>query len=475
MTLYAKWAPTYMVAYDGNGNTGGTVPTDGNRYLPGATITVLGNYGGLVKTGYAFAGWNTLPGGNGTTHAANDTFPMGSANMTLYAKWAPTYSVIYDGNGSTGGTVPIDGNGYLPGATATVLANNGSLARTGYVLAGWNTLADGTGTTYTKFQTFTMGSSNVTLFAKWAPTYTVTYDGNGNNGGTVPIDGNRYLPGATVTVLGNSGGLVKPLLTFVGWNTLPGGNGTDYAPTQTLIMGSSNLTLYAKWGPKTATILADYPSVGASPRPDGLVYDGTWIWVSEVNDAKVYKIDPSNGSPISSYPIPSSSTFALALDGAGRIWTTTFWADPPVLYRYPMTFGAYDLSLTLATTMKYPTAMTFDSSTNCIWIVNTNDPANNPYRFWKLDPANGSVLDTWDLDGGTPLVYGLGMDSDPNYLWMVVGNTLSKVSIPGRQVVDRYVIPSPANLLKGVARISSDTFWLVEGNNKRILKVQLQQ
>jgi DNA-binding beta-propeller fold protein YncE len=267
--------------------------------------------------------------------------------------------------------------------------------------------------------------------------------------------------------------LVKTDLGFGGWNTLADGTGTTYTPGPTLITGSSNLTLYVKWRQKIATILLTFPSGGASPRPEGIAWDGTWIWVSEVNEVKVYKIDPSNGSPVSSYSIPSGSTHALTLDGAGRIWTTTYWADPPVLYRYPMTFAAYDLSLTLASTIAYPTAMAFDSTNNCIWVVNTNSA--NPYRFWKLDPANGSVLDTWDLSGGTPATtYGLCMDSDPNYLWMTVGNTLSKVSISGRQVVDRYVVPSPATLLKGVARVSSDTFWLVEGNNTRILKVQLQ-
>ena len=36
--------------------------------------------------------------------------------------------------------------------------------------------------------------------------YTVTYEGNGATGGTAPVDGSSpYRPGATVTVLGNSG------------------------------------------------------------------------------------------------------------------------------------------------------------------------------------------------------------------------------------------------------------------------------
>ena len=40
------------------------------------------------------------------------------------------------------------------------------------------------------------------------PTYTVTYNGNTNTGGNVPVDGSSpYVSGATVTILGNSGSL----------------------------------------------------------------------------------------------------------------------------------------------------------------------------------------------------------------------------------------------------------------------------
>ena len=317
---------------------------------------------------------------------------------------------------------------------------------------------------------YTVGApASASVVLKDDGTYTVTYNGNGSDSGTAPTDANSYLPGTPVTVLGNSGSLVKTGFSFAGWNTQTDGNGATYTPGQTLTMGSSNVILYAKWAPR-AIILAAFPSVGASPRPEGIIYDGTYIWVGEVNDSKVYKIDPSNGSVNSSFSIPGA-THALALDGAGEIWTTSYWLNPPVLYRYPQTFGSYDRSLTLASTMAYPTAMTFDSANNCLWIVNTNSA--NPYRFWKLDPANGSVLDSWDLAGGTPSVtYGLCMDSDPNYLWMVAGNVLYKVSISGKQVVDTYVILT-ADLLQGVATVSSDTFWLVDGNNKRILKVQL--
>ena len=57
---------TYTVTYNGNGNTSGVAPTDANLYEQGALVTVLGK-GNLVKTGYAFVGWNTAANGSGTS------------------------------------------------------------------------------------------------------------------------------------------------------------------------------------------------------------------------------------------------------------------------------------------------------------------------------------------------------------------------------------------------------------------------
>ncbi|MEW5816362.1 MAG: InlB B-repeat-containing protein, partial [Spirochaetota bacterium] len=170
--------PTYTVTYNGNGHTSGTVPTDSTNYEQGQTVTVLGNPGNLVKTGYTFAGWNTAADGSGTTYTQGATFTMGTASVTLYAKWTtnPTYTVTYNGNLSTGGSVPTDTTNYEQGQTVTVLGNTGSLVKTGYTFNGWNTAADGSGTTYGQGQTFAMGTANVILYAKWGgPGYKITF------------------------------------------------------------------------------------------------------------------------------------------------------------------------------------------------------------------------------------------------------------------------------------------------------------
>ncbi|MCC6516449.1 MAG: InlB B-repeat-containing protein, partial [Chitinophagales bacterium] len=86
-------------------------------------------------------------------------------------------------------------------------------------------------------------------------TYTVSYNGNGSDGGTVPSDASSpYASGSTVTVLG-AGTMTKTGNTFAGWNTAADGSGTAYAAAATFSI-TSNVTLYAQWTPaggKTVT------------------------------------------------------------------------------------------------------------------------------------------------------------------------------------------------------------------------------
>ena len=186
------------ITYDTNGATSGSVPADGkNPYSAGATATVLGNTGALAKDGYSFAGWNTATDGSGTTYILGNTLAI-SGDTTLYALWSliPTYSVIYNGNGSTGGSVPADGNPYLSDATVTVLGNTGDLTKTGgYGFLNWNTAADGSGTNYSAGETFAMGSANVTLYAQWTPPVSIVGTVNDSGG---PVSGASVLYSTSV-------------------------------------------------------------------------------------------------------------------------------------------------------------------------------------------------------------------------------------------------------------------------------------
>ncbi|MEK5040544.1 leucine-rich repeat protein [Sporosarcina sp. FSL K6-3457] len=80
-------AITYKVTYDGNYNTGGSVPVDSNEYKRQTAVTTLDNTGQLIKTGYTFNGWNTLADEMGDDYPVGSSFQMKETDVTLYAKW----------------------------------------------------------------------------------------------------------------------------------------------------------------------------------------------------------------------------------------------------------------------------------------------------------------------------------------------------------------------------------------------------
>jgi len=240
ITLTAQWLPipTYTVTYNGNGSDGGVVPTDTTPYLVGDIVTVQA--GTQTLTGHTFDGWEY----NGTIYSVGSTIPMPAANITLTAQWLPipTYTVTYNGNGSDGGVVPTDTTPYLVGDIVTVQAGTPTLA--GHTFTGWEYGS----LTYLAGSTIPMPASNITLTAQWLPippppstTYTVTYDGNGNDGGAIPTDTTAYLVGDTVIVEAGTQTLIGH--TFAGWEY----NGTTYLVGNTIIMPATNITLAAQW------------------------------------------------------------------------------------------------------------------------------------------------------------------------------------------------------------------------------------
>jgi uncharacterized repeat protein (TIGR02543 family) len=105
----------HTVTYNGNNNTGGTVPNDSVSYPSGATVMVLGNSGTLTKTGYTFAGWNTAANGSGIPQEVSSIFNMASTNVTLYAQWTAVVPVTYAVTPSAGA-----GSNMTPATAQTV-------------------------------------------------------------------------------------------------------------------------------------------------------------------------------------------------------------------------------------------------------------------------------------------------------------------------------------------------------------------
>ena len=163
LTLYAQWtADTYAVTFDGNGSTSGSIPSVSVTYGAGE-VTLPAN--GFTKTGYTFTGWNTQANGGGVSYADGSSVSDLLSDLTLYAQWtADTYTVSFDGNGSTSGTTASMQVTY--GEAAKALTANG-FTRDDYSFAGWNTAADGSGTSYADGAEISDLTADLVLYAQW--------------------------------------------------------------------------------------------------------------------------------------------------------------------------------------------------------------------------------------------------------------------------------------------------------------------
>ena len=237
--------PDYTLTYDGNGKTGGTVPSAVTK-KSGTSITLATN--SLIKsstTGYKVTfngnggsdpsaltsninysanGWNTKANGTGTHYNNSASYTI-SANATLYAQWTATNGAI---------TLP----------TST---------RSGYTLNGWYTSSsEGTklgnaGASYTP-------TAAITAYAQWTGvSYSVKFNANGGSGTMANQTGFVYGTAKALTANGftapTNGGYA-----FAGWATSEANAkaGTvAYANKANMTTGTTTsggtVNLYAVW------------------------------------------------------------------------------------------------------------------------------------------------------------------------------------------------------------------------------------
>ena len=307
------WSPStpvttgteYTLSYNANGGTG-TTPTSVTATV-GSALTIATNTGPtpLARTNYTFTNWNTQANGLGTTYAPGASTFMPGSNVTLYAIWTPVdHTLSYDLNGAAG--TPPTSQTVTHDTTATVTSSVPT--RTGYTFTGWNTLANGTGTSYATGATTSPITTDVTLYAIWLadevttttsttsttlpastttvpvtspPTpvtyWTVSFDPNGGTSGAVPPSSQIFDTGL-YNIPGNSGSLAKSDgSTFLGWNTNAAGTGILYSSGSKMQM-TSNVVLYATWSPTATSVPPTTVAtpelqviVPTSPNPDDLL------------------------------------------------------------------------------------------------------------------------------------------------------------------------------------------------------------
>ncbi len=249
--LYAKWIPyTYNVHFDGNGATSGKMTDQAFSY--GVTKALSPNK--FSRKGYVFMGW-AISMEDADDHYASYTDKESvvdlvsrrnnvNGQITLYAVWRDTFEIGYDlGGGSFGSvTAPYE---YTYGTAVTLPTP----VKEGYIFGGWYQ-----DDTYKKRVTSISRamSGDYYLYAKWTPyTYTISFNGNGNNGGSVRAQKFTYQKAAAL----NTNAYTKKGYVFAGWNTVktptaenPGVAYTDKEVIDILpSRNNATITLYAQW------------------------------------------------------------------------------------------------------------------------------------------------------------------------------------------------------------------------------------
>jgi uncharacterized repeat protein (TIGR02543 family) len=167
-TVYVTVSAPYSVTYDANGGSGAPSAQEKRTDIDLTLSSTV-----PTRDGYTFAGWNTADDGSGTPYAAGATY-TGNADLSLYAKWtANTYSVHFNGNGSTSGSMDNESFTYDEAKTLTTNA----FSRTGYTFDGWATTAGGD-VAYADGQSVSNltaeNGATVQLFAHWSSNTTTS-------------------------------------------------------------------------------------------------------------------------------------------------------------------------------------------------------------------------------------------------------------------------------------------------------------
>lgn len=151
-----------------NAATNGTVygaSIYGDVYPAGTTVS----FTAIPNAGYALSNWTYVTGGSGSATGNPLTLTL-NQNTTMAPVFTSSsnYTITYLGNNNTAGSSPAVAS-YASGTPGTISGNTGNLAKSGFILSGWNTQSNGSGTDYTAGASYN-ANTNLTLYAKWVST-----------------------------------------------------------------------------------------------------------------------------------------------------------------------------------------------------------------------------------------------------------------------------------------------------------------
>ena len=346
-TYYARWQRSeYTIVYRNTENAVNGNPTSYN--VESESITLVDP----SKTGYTFAGWYS---DSDLSQVADTTIATGSiGNLEFYAKWnAIVYTVdyvLYEGvNGDNPTSYTIEDEITLRAAT-----------RDGYSFGGWFTDS----AFENAIDKIALGSTgNMTLYAKWYYTGTVSFVTNGGSA----IDPITQEYG---TVLVAPEDPVRDHYTFAGWYS-------DEALQNEYVfstMPDIDFTLYAKWEAVEYSITYVLNGGENGLNPDVYTVESAFDFADATKTGYTF---------VAWYTLPDFTSAPVSSIAAGTFGNMTLYANYSI-NSYTISFDSAGGSAVAPVTQEYDTAVSAPPA-----------PTRNGYGFngWLTEEGEAFVFD----------------------------------------------------------------------------------
>lgn len=476
--LSANWeANSYDVTLNYNGAT--TKPTSGSPMGAASTIAADGNsatwnsyvqydhvipkvFGSdkIAKTGYTFTGWKNgdvlwnadgavVKGrklNNSTWSDAQGLYKY-PGNTTVTAQWSENaYNIEFKANKPSKASNNVSGD--LSTITNVKYTQSVTLkcapSLTGWTFKGWNTQADGKGTSYSAGQSVSKLSATngatITLYAQWeATTYTITFNSNKPSKAVTQMTGTMEVQTLTYDKWENLHENKYKLegWTFDKWNLKADGSSeTSYKNKERVrnICDGKDTTLYAQWKDTTPP---DSSKTYLRATKSGNVNDPDYARALAV---------VTKGSK----DVTTSTSVTRTLDGLGNSTWTTSWINSDVsldLYSYDNGAG-----IKLLTTY----------SGNNEW---------NKTKFTPSDSTKQVKSSKYDTSEGIEVFHGIATD-DSNNSTATRNLTvkIDKTAPTGSFMVKTGTLKNP---LTGTTSMIYDSNGMVTGVNPEGMRTEI--
>ena len=188
---------TKTLAYDMNGGSG---TIEAQSCWSDAACSMAVTTATPTRSGYKFLGWATSATASTATYSGGETISI-STDLTLYAIWAPVYTLSYDANGGTGNLTNQICSPSATTGTCVITVSVGLPIRDDYGFLGWNTNSSATSAAYANGSRLTM-NGNKTLYAVWKKNIKTVNINTSVNGVGGKITGSmQNVPSGTTVVI----------------------------------------------------------------------------------------------------------------------------------------------------------------------------------------------------------------------------------------------------------------------------------